>query len=95
MEEPDVVPFVPYYADCVSLDDSDPVQRERGIKNDTYLLENGFIDELRLYGDRISQGMISEILLAWEHGIAINPITEKTKKEYLEMFENLHQPYHS
>lgn len=32
LEEEDVVPFVPYYSDVVSMDDSNPEQRARGLK---------------------------------------------------------------
>lgn len=71
LTEPDVVPFVPYYADIVSMDDSIPEERERGIKNDTALLKSGMVDELRLYGDRLSNGMIAEVELARKMKICI------------------------
>lgn len=86
LTEPNVVPFVPYYADLVSLDDNIPAERERGIKNDTELLSRGFIDELRLYGNRISAGMMAETELAFEKGIVVLPMTQETKKEYGEKF---------
>lgn len=57
---PDIVPFVPYYSDVVSMDDNVLAERERGIKNDKAILEAGFIDELWLTGDRISNGMTEE-----------------------------------
>lgn len=82
MNEPDTLPFAPYYLDCVCLDDSDPGERSRGIKNDTYLLESGLVDELRLYGDRISNGMYDEILIALRENIPIIPMTPETKKEF-------------
>jgi len=59
-----VVPFVPYYVDCVSMDDSIPAERERGIKNDVAILESGLVDEVWLFGDKISNGMQHEINLA-------------------------------
>ena len=64
LEEPDVLPFAPYIPDCLCMDDSVPAERERGIKNDHELFYRGFIDEIRLYGDRISKGMIAECDLA-------------------------------
>lgn len=67
----DVVPFVPYYVDCVALDDSNPVHRQRGIKNDHAFFEKGVIEELWLYGNTISNGMKEEIKLALKHGIPI------------------------
>lgn len=84
MEEPEVIPFAHYFFDCYALDDNVPEERERGIKNDIALMRKGFIDEIRLYGDRISTGMSHEIDLAIELGIKVVPMTENTLKEYLE-----------
>ena len=64
IEEPNVIPFAHYFFDCYSLDDNVPEERERGIKNDIALFKMGFIDELRLYGNRISSGMKAEMELA-------------------------------
>lgn len=63
-EYPEVVPFVPYYVDIVSLDDNIPEERERGIKNDKAILMSGCVDELWVTGTRISTGMNHEIVLA-------------------------------
>ena len=93
LEEPDVVPFVPYYADCVSLDDSDPEQRARGMKNNNTLFRKTFISELRLYGNKLSNGMLSEIMLAWEHDITVIAMTPETKKEYDLYLDCLNSPY--
>lgn len=71
LEEPDVIPFAHYYFDCHILDDNNPEERERGIKNDIALMKKGFIDEVRLYGDKISPGMEAEIKLAKELNIPI------------------------
>lgn len=60
---PDVVPCVPYYADCVSLDDSIASDRKRGIKNDIAIINTGIFDELWLTGDKISFGMQEEVKL--------------------------------
>jgi hypothetical protein len=64
--EPHTVPFVPYYADVVAMNDSDPVQRARGLQNDMAILSRpGIVDELRLYGPAISKGMRAEIETAY------------------------------
>ena len=34
LERQDIVPFAPYWLDCHALDDNNPQERERGIKND-------------------------------------------------------------
>jgi len=86
--ESDVVPFAHYFVDCYALDDNNPEERKRGIKNDTEFFKRGFIDELWLYGDRISHGMSEEIKLAHELGILIVPKTENTKKEYFDGWLN-------
>lgn len=82
LNEPDVIPFAPYFLDCHALDDSNPEERKRGIKNDNYFLQNGFIDELRLYGDKVSSGMIDEINIALIEQIEIVPMTKATKEWY-------------
>lgn len=71
LEHNDIVPFVPYYADIVSMDDNVPAERERGVKNDKAILEAGFIDELWLTGDRLSNGMVEERNIALIEGITV------------------------
>lgn len=88
LEEPEVVPFAPYFFDCHTLNDNIPAERERGIRNDIALMRRGFIDEVRLYGDRISSGMRSEVDLATELGISVVPMTEATKKELKDGWRN-------
>ena len=83
LTEPDVVPLAHYVVDCESLDDTVPAERERGIRNDNALLGAGFIKELRLYGDRISNGMSCECELAVELGIEIIPMTPGTTIDFL------------
>ncbi|MBT12081.1 MAG: DUF4406 domain-containing protein [Oceanospirillaceae bacterium] len=82
LNEPDVVPFANYFLDCHALDDSKPEERKRGIKNNTHILRSGFVDELRLYGDRISDGMMAEIIIAYLEGIKVIPMTDKIKSEF-------------
>lgn len=88
LEEPEVVPFAPYYLDCIALDDNNPEERARGIKNDTELLKRGFVDEVRLYGNKISNGMLAEIKLAEELGIPVFPKTIPTIHQYTEYLTN-------
>jgi len=82
-EENQVVPFAPYYLDLLTLEDSIPEERVRGIRNGTELLKRKFIDEIRLYGNRISPGMWGEIRKAQELGIEIRPMTKETTKEFI------------
>jgi len=79
INEPEILPFAHYWVDCHALDDTIISERERGIKNDIALLRAGFINELWLYGDRISNGMQHEIELATELDIAIVPKSDEIK----------------
>src|SRR5580765_4146128 len=77
LEFPEIVPFVPYYVDIVSLDDSIPEERERGIANDKAILESGMVQEMWLTGDRISNGMREEIILAAVMSIPVKNMMER------------------
>lgn len=81
LETSDVVPFVPYLSDLYALDDNTPSERERGLKNGLSLLKKGFINEIWLYGDRISNGMRAEINICKQVGIKIVPKTSETLRE--------------
>ena len=59
-----IYPFAPYIVSLQYLDDNSPEDRERGIKANVELFERDFIDELWVFGDRISSGMKAEIELA-------------------------------
>jgi hypothetical protein len=83
LNEPEVVPFAPYFFDCHTLDDNQPEQRARGIKNNIALLKSGVVNELRVYGERISTGMWQEIDLALGLGIEIRLMTKETTNAYL------------
>ena len=87
LNEVGVVPFAPYYLDCVALDDNVLDQRNRGLRNNLALFHRqGLIDELRLYGNRISTGMKLEI--DWAHilEIPVVPMTERTKIFYKSIY---------
>ena len=80
-EEPQVVPFVPYYLDVLCLDDTIPEERTRGIRNGTEVLRRTQVDVVRLYGDRITNGMWAEIRLARELGIPVEARTKETTRQ--------------
>jgi hypothetical protein len=77
LSKPDIVPFAPYITDVLALDDNDPTQRERGIANDIAILHTGMVNELWVYGPKISAGMKAEIKLAFELSIPIVVMTPK------------------
>lgn len=88
--EPDVVPFAHYWLDCHALDDNNPEERARGIKNDIVLMRRGFIDEVRLYGDKISSGMLAEVKLAQALGIPVRAMTPECKAELKKITKDGH-----
>ena len=67
------VPFVPYYMDCVAMDDNVPAERQRGLQNGLAILSRkGMVDELMLTGNRISEGMKQEVFTAFKTGIPVS-----------------------
>lgn len=66
-----VVPFVPYYVDCIALDDGSIAERERGLLNDLEFFKRRVMDQLWIYGSRISQGMENELLLCKTYDIPV------------------------
>lgn len=86
LDSDDVVPFAPYIPDCICLDDSSSEQRQRGQANTAELFYRKFIDEVRVYGDRISSGVKEEIDLATKLFIPVFFMTEETAKQALDMF---------
>jgi len=69
LTDSNIVPFAPYIVDILALDDNDPEQRARGFENNKRLFD--FVDEIWLYGGRISSGMQTEIDWAREKSIPV------------------------
>jgi hypothetical protein len=76
---PDVVPFVPYMADLLIMDDNIAAERERGIGNDIAILRSGMVNELWVYGHKVSGGMRAEIELAFELNIPVLVMSPEIK----------------
>lgn len=68
---PNVVPFCPYYADVVSLDDHDPDDRARGIKNSEAVIRRGIVDEVWTTGWKMTSGMHNEVRIFAEMGVPV------------------------
>lgn len=73
-----IIPCAPYYADIVSLNDSIPEERARGIENDKALIETGMFHELWLTGNKVSFGMSCEVIMFEKLGLPV--------KNYVNMF---------
>ena len=76
-----IVPVAPYLVSLQYLNDEVIEDRELGVEANLECFHRKYIDELWLFGDRISSGMKEEIILARKLGIPIVPKTEGTKKE--------------
>jgi predicted glycosyltransferase len=66
------------------LDDEVHEDRRLGADANLEHFHRRFIDEVWLYGDRISNGMKEEILLALQLGIPVIPKTEGTTRDFQE-----------
>lgn len=78
---PEIQPLAPYLMSLKFLDDSDPSARHRGMLYNREFFRSRLIDEVWLFGDRISDGMWQEILWAREFGIPVIPMTRETELE--------------
>lgn len=78
----DVIPLAPYITALQYLDDANPDQRALGIEANQEYFRRGFVDELWLFGDRISSGMDQEISIAREMNIPIITMSEGTRREF-------------
>ena len=73
---PDVIPFAPYIATISCLDDNVPQERAIGFEHNKGFFDRRIIDEVWLYGDRISNGMAQEIEWANRLGIPVVSMSE-------------------
>jgi len=78
----DIIPVAPYLISLEYLNDEVVEDRELGMEANHECFRRKYVDELWLFGDRISSGMMREIELAKEMNIPIIPKTDGTKKDY-------------
>lgn len=78
----DVVPFIPYMASVLSLNDDDPEERKLGFSHNEKFFVDNVIDEVWLYGPCISSGMQQEILWATLYKIPVVPMSRATQIRY-------------
>lgn len=82
-----IIPVAPYLVSLQYLNDEVVEDRQLGVEANLECFHRGYVDELWLFGDRISTGMKEEIRLAQELKIPIIPQTESTKKDLSEMLQ--------
>lgn len=74
-----VIPCVPYLVSLQYLNDEIIEDRELGIEANLECFHRGYIDELWLFGDRVSRGMKQEVELALSLNIPVVSKTEGTE----------------
>ena len=77
----EAIPVVPYLVCVQYLDDSAVADRQLGIDASLECFHRGYIDEVWLFGDRISNGMKQEIALARKLAIPVFGKTAETEKD--------------
>jgi len=77
----EIIPVAPYLVSLEYLNDLVVEDRALGMEANHECFKRGFVDELWLFGDRISEGMKGEIALARKHAILIVPKTDGTKQD--------------
>ena len=79
----DIIPVAPYLVSIQYLNDEVIEDRVLGIEANLEALQRGYIDEVWLFGDRISKGMEQEIRCALNLDIPVIPQTEGTKSDFI------------
>ena len=77
----DVIPVAPYLVSLQYLNDEVVEDRELGMEANHECFRLRYVDELWLFGDKISSGMHKEVLLAREVGIPVIAKTEGTRRD--------------
>jgi hypothetical protein len=80
---PGVQPVAPYLLALKFLDDNKPLDRLRGVSYNREYFEARFVDELWLFGNRISTGMWEEVEWARMYGIPVIPMTNETQLDLI------------
>jgi len=76
-------PIAPYLLSLPHVTDEVIKNRELGIWANLTTFERGYVDELWLYGDGISDGMKIEVALAKKLGIPVVAKSEGTKRDLI------------
>jgi hypothetical protein len=84
-----IIPVAPYLISLQYLNDELIEDRKLGMEANHECFYRKYVDELWLFGDRISEGMKKEIALAYELGIPIIAKTADTEKHLKIYFDSL------
>jgi hypothetical protein len=79
-------PIAPYLIAPTHATDGVLKNREFGVWANLTTFEHGYVDELWLYGEEISEGMKIEVTLAKKLGIPVVAKSEGTKRDLARFF---------
>lgn len=77
----DVIPFAPYLVALQYLDDRSIEERTLGMEANAEFFRKGTIDEVGVFGSRVSRGIFGELELAFRLGIPINSYDKRVEAE--------------
>ena len=83
-----IIPFAPYVVSLYYLDDNIVEERKLGMLANQEHFERKTMDEVWLFGSRISEGMKWEIEQAAKYGIPIKVCNSKLKKEFEKIYKS-------
>lgn len=75
----DVIPFAPYLSVLQYLDDSYPEDRALGLEANAEYFRRGLIDEVGVFGSRVTTGIFGELELALQLGIPVKACDPRVK----------------
>lgn len=87
MNVPDVVPIAPYVTLLVDREDNIE-NRSIGMNINREILESGIVNELWLYGGRISGGMKREIEICRKAGIPVKCHSPEIMGEFIKLYND-------
>ncbi|MDE2021997.1 MAG: hypothetical protein KGI71_03790 [Patescibacteria group bacterium] len=77
----EIIPVAPYIVSLQYLRDEVVADRKLGMEANHECFRRKYVDELWLFGDRISEGMTGEARLAKKYGIPIVAKSRGTKRD--------------
>jgi hypothetical protein len=84
----DIIPVAPYLVSLQYLNDEIHEDRTLGVEANLECFHRCYVDELWLFGNKISSGMEQEVKVAQELSIPVVPQTDGTKKDYKKIVNN-------
>ena len=81
----EIFPVAPYLLTLEYLRDEVGEERALGIESGLVYLRRGHVDEVWLFGEKITSGMRQEIMAARETSILVVPKTEGTERDLSEV----------